>query len=394
MVLSLTACGNSSKKETEKTTEKKATEKVVETEKTTEAETQTEKVTEKTTEAETQTEKATEKATEAETKAEKTTEKTTEAETKKEAVTRDEDFKAALVIGVGGLGDGSFNDSMKAGMDEAVEKYGITYQLVEPTEVAEFEGHFTDLSASGEYDLIVAGGFDAAEAMTNVATEFPEQKYLFVDGVVEGLDNVTSVTYRDNEKTYLLGVMAAMTTKTNKLGVVLGIDTPSLIVFAAGFMAGAYSANPDVEVNVKYVGSFADTTTAKELAMALNDEGADIVYAAAGGSGLGVFSAASEKGFLAIGADTNQCLLDPDVIMVSGIRLVDVTICNGIGAAIEGTLEGGSTTEGLAEGALTYTNEGSKVEISKEAIDAAEEAREKIIAGEIVVPDTYEGVEK
>ena len=94
------------------------------------------------------------------------------------------------------------------------------------------------------------------------------------------------------------------------------------------------------------------------LAMALNDEGADIVYAAAGGSGLGVFSAASEKGFLAIGADTNQCLLDPDVIMVSGIRLVDVTICNGIGAAIEGTLEGGSTTEGLAEGALTYTYEG------------------------------------
>lgn len=94
------------------------------------------------------------------------------------------------------------------------------------------------------------------------------------------------------------------------------------------------------------------------------------------------------------GADKNRCLLDPDVIMVSGIRLVDVTICNGIGAAIEGTLEGGSTTEGLAEGALTYTNEGSKVEISKEAIDAAEEAREKIIAGEIVVPDTYEGVEK
>ena len=316
-------------------------------------------------------------------------------EPKEEADKDEKDgFKVALVIGVGGLGDGSFNDSMKAGVDEAVEKYGITYQLVEPTEVAEFEGHYTDLSASGEYDLIVTGGYVAAEALGKVAAAFPNQKYLFVDGSVEGLDNVTSVTYRDNEKTYLLGVLAAMTTKTNKLGIVLGVDTPSLIVFAAGFMEGAYSVNPDVEVNVKYVGSFNDTTTAKELAMTLNDEGADIVYAAAGGSGLGVFSAAKEKGFLAIGADTNQCLIDPDVIMVSGIRLVNATICNGIGAAIDGTLEGGSRTEGLAEEALTYTNEGSNVEISSEAINAAEEARKKIISGEIAVPATYEDVTK
>lgn len=305
------------------------------------------------------------------------------------------DFKVALVIGVGGLGDGSFNDSLKAGVDEAVEKYGLPdYQLIEPTEVAEFEGHFTDLSACGEYDLIIAGGFDCVEAMTKVATEFPEQKYLFVDGEVTGCDNVTSVTYRDNEKTYLLGILAAMTTKTNKLGIVLAMDTPSLIVFAAGFMAGAYSANPDVDVEVKYVGSFADTTTAKELAMTLNDEGADIVYAAAGGSGLGVFNAAEDKDFIAIGTDTNQCPLNPDHIMVSGLRLVDVTICNGIGAAIEGTLEGGSRTEGLAEGALSYTNEGSNLEISKEAIDAAEAAREEIIAGKVTVPATYEDVEK
>lgn len=305
------------------------------------------------------------------------------------------DFKVALVIGVGGLGDGSFNDSLKAGVDAAVEKYGITYQLIEPTEVAEFEGHFTDLSASKEYDLIVAGGFDATEAMHNVASEFPEQKYLFVDGEVPGdLQNVTSVTYRDNEKAYLLGVIAATESESKKLGVVLGIDTPSLIVFASGFMAGAYSVDPSVEVEVKYVGSFADTTTAKELAMALNEEGADIVYAAAGGSGLGVFNAAKDKGFYAIGSDTNQCLIDPDVIMASGIRLVDVTITNGIGDAINGTLKGGSKTEGLAEGALTYTTEGSKVEISKEAIDAAEAARAAIIAGDITVPDKYEDVKK
>lgn len=313
--------------------------------------------------------------------------------TNKEAKNEDA-FQVALVIGVGGLGDGSFNDSLKAGVDDAVEKYDIEYQLIEPTEVAEFEGHFTDLSASKKYDLIIGAGFDAIEAMANVASEFPDQQYLFVDGAVEGCDNVTSVTYRDNEKAYLLGTIAALTTETNKLGIVLGMDIPSLVVFSSGFMAGAYAANPDVEIEVKAVGSFSDTTTAKELALALHDDGADIVYAAAGGSGLGVFNAAEEAGFLAIGSDTNQCTINPDVIMLSGIRLCDVTISNGIGAAIDGTLEGGARTEGLAEGALTYATEGSNVEIAQAAIDAAEAAREAIIKGEIEVPDTYEELTK
>ena len=230
--------------------------------------------------------------------------------------------------------------------------------------------------------------------MTNVAADFPEQKYLFVDGAVEGLDNVTSVTYRDNEKAYLLGTIAAMTTETDKIGIVLGMDIPSLVVFSSGFMAGAYAANPDVEVEVKAVGSFSDTTTAKELALALHDDGADIVYAAAGGSGLGVFNAAEEAGFLAIGSDTNQCPLNPDVIMLSGIRLCNVTISNGIGAAIDGTLEAGWRTEGLAENALTYATEGSNITLSQEALDAAEAAREAIIKGEIIVPDTYEALAK
>ena len=314
--------------------------------------------------------------------------------TKAPAKTDSDAFQVALVIGVGGLGDGGFNDSLKAGVDDAKAKYGIEYQLIEPTEVAEFEGHFTDLSASKKYDLIIGAGFDAIEAMAKVAAEFPEQKYLFVDGAVEGLDNVTSVTYRDNEKAYLLGTIAALSTKTNKLGIVLGMDIPSLVVFSSGFMAGAYAANPDVEIEVKAVGSFSDTTTAKELALALKENGADIVYAAAGGSGLGVFNAAKEGGFLAIGSDVNQCPIAPEVIMASGIRLCNVTISNSIGAAIEGKLVGGARTEGLAEGALTFATEGSKVVIDQAALDAAEVAREAIAKGEIKVPSTYEELDK
>ena len=304
------------------------------------------------------------------------------------------DFKFALVIGVGGLGDGSFNDTMKAGADMAVEKFGLSgYQLIEPKEVAEFEGHFTELSASKEYDLIVAGGFDAIEAMTKVAKEFPDQKYLFVDGAVEGCDNVTSVTYRDNEKAYLLGIIAAMETKTDKLGIVLALDIDSLRYFSSGFIAGAYSVKPDIDIDVKVVGGFADTTTAKELAIALKEEGVDIMYVAAGGSGLGCFAAAEESGgFRCLGVDINQCLLSPDTVMASGMRLMQNTVCNGIGEAIDGKLVGGHHSEGLKEDALTFTIEGSKCPPSDEAVAAAKAAMQDIIDGKIEVPYTYEGV--
>ena len=312
----------------------------------------------------------------------------------KEPEPAEKKFKFALVIGVGGLGDGSFNDILKSGCDQACTMYGIDgYQLIEPKEVAEFEGHYTDLAASGEYDLIVGGGFDAIDAMGKVAAEFPNQKFLFVDGEVPDRDNVTSVTYLDNEKTYLLGIIAAMTTKTNKLGIVLALDIPSLRMFASGFMAGAWSVNPDIDISVKVVGGFADTTTGKELALALRDEGCDIVFPAAGGSGLGCIAAAEETGdFQIVGIDTNQCLLSPDHVFVSGMRLMDVTIYKGIGEAINGTLKGGHQAQGLKEGAMTFTVEGSNCPPSQEAIDAANEAKEKIINGTLKVPMTYEEV--
>lgn len=303
-----------------------------------------------------------------------------------------EPFRAAIMIGIGGLGDGGFNDSMIAGMEAAKADYGIEYQLVEPKEISEFEANFTDLSASGKYDLIIGGGFDAVEALQKVASEFPEQKYFFVDGEVTGCDNVTSVLFKDNEKTYLVGTVAGLNTKTNKIGMVAGVDSPSQNVFVAGYMAGAKAANPDVEVIVKYVGSFADTTTAKELALAEAEAGADIIFAAAGGSGLGVFNAAQQGSFHAIGADVNQCVVDPDHIMLSAVRKIDVVIKDGIKSALDGSLEGGTMVPGLAEDALGITNEGSNVAIDAASLEAAQTARTKIIAGEITVPSTIDEV--
>ena len=297
-------------------------------------------------------------------------------------------FNVALVIGVGGLGDGSFNDSLKAGCDEAVTNFGIKYDLIEPTEVSEFEGDFTSLCEDGSYNLIVCGGFDAVDAVTTVAAAYPNQKFLFVDGTITGCPNVTSVSFRDHEKTFLLGLVAANKTASNHLGIVCALNVDSLNMFVTGFIAGAQYVKPDIQVDVKYVGSFSDTTTAKEMAISLHESGADIVAAFAGGSGLGVFTAAKEDGFLAIGCDTNQCLIDPSCIMLSGIRRVDVVINDGIGAAINGTLVSGATSAGLAENALTITNEGSKVPLDAAFLTAADEAKAKIVSGDLKVPST------
>ena len=250
-----------------------------------------------------------------------------------------EAYKVAIVLGVGGLGDESFNDSMYDGCQLAMaEDPSITVQVIEPTEVAEFEGHYMELARTGEYDLIIGSGFDGVEAVTKVSGLFPEQQFMFVDGDCGDLPNVASFTFRDQEKAFLLGYLAAQTSETGKIGVVGGMDIPSINMFVAGYEAGAAYAGNGTTVERKYVGAWNDTSTGKELALALYDSGCDIVYQAAGGSGLGVFAAAAEKDLLAIGSDTNQCLIDPDHVFASGIRTLNYIIRDGILSGKAGTL--------------------------------------------------------
>ena len=302
-------------------------------------------------------------------------------------------YKVAIVLGVGGLGDESFNDSMYDGCQLAMaEDPSITVQVIEPTEVAEFEGHYMELARTGEYDLIIGSGFDGVEAVTKVSGQFPEQQFMFVDGDCGDLPNVASFTFLDQEKAFLLGYMAAQKSETGKIGVVGGMDIPSINMFVAGFEAGAAYAGNGTTVERKYVGAWNDTSTGKELALALYDGGCDIVYQAAGGSGLGVFAAAEEKNLLAIGSDTNQCLIDPDHVFVSGIRTLNYIIRDGILAGRDGTLEPGSHSVGLKENGVSYTCEGSNIEVAQEILDSVETVKQQIIDGEITVPSTLEEV--
>lgn len=301
--------------------------------------------------------------------------------------------KIGVVLGIGGLGDKSFNDNGYAGIVRAKDELGIAFDYVEPKDLAEFETYHREFSQDGQYDLIIGLGFDQADAIKKVAQEFPEQKFLLIDGVVEA-PNVASAIFKDYEKACLIGAFAGQVTKTNKVGVVGGMDIPLINAFVAGYQAGAKYINSDAEVLVNYVGAWKDPNTAKEMAISMYDKGADIVLQAAGGSGLGVFSAAEEKDKYAIGADVNQNALSPDHIVVSAVRRLDNVIFDQIKKVVDGNWESGVFNLGLKEEAVSYALEDSNIEMPQEYIDKVEELKAKIIAGELVIPNKIEDVDK
>jgi basic membrane protein A len=311
-------------------------------------------------------------------------------------------FRVGLIIATGGLGDRSFNDSGYAGVERAKKELGIEFDYVEPKEIAEYESHERAFAQKGIYDLIVGLGFDQADPMKKVAGEFPDQKWLMIDGFIDGMKNVRSVTFKDWEKTFLIGGFAAQLTtlplpRGNKeciLGGVGGMDIPLIRAFAAGYTAGAKYINRDCKIVINYVGGWADPAKAKEIGLSMYEANADIVYAFAGGSGLGVFEAAKAKNLYAIGTDVNQNYIAPDNIVLSAVRYLDVVIFNTIKDLKEsGKFEAGAHQLGLKEGAVGYALENSNIKIPQEIIDKVESMKAKVISGELVIPDKLEDVD-
>jgi basic membrane lipoprotein Med (substrate-binding protein (PBP1-ABC) superfamily) len=178
-------------------------------------------------------------------------------------------FKVGLVTGTGGLGDKSYNDIAFSGVKRAFDELGVEYDYVEPTAISEYESFQRGFAMSGEYGLIICLGFDQADALTIVAGEYPDQNFALVDMVV-GNSNVASLTFRANEGSFLLGVVAGMKSETGKIGFVGGIEIPLIVDFFVGYEAGALWANPDIEVLAPvYVGGWGDPAKGKELAICL-----------------------------------------------------------------------------------------------------------------------------
>jgi len=302
------------------------------------------------------------------------------------------DFKVALVLDRGGKDDKSFNSSAYKGAMEAKAKLGVMVKHVEAADDNAFEPMLRSFGQK-EFDLIIGIGFAQKEAVAKMAQQFPKRHFAIVDAQVDA-PNVQSLLFEEHEGAYLVGAIAALTSKTGKIGLVGGMDIPLIRRFAMGYEAGAKSINPETTVLANYVGvtseAWNNPPKGKELALAQYDSGADIVFAAAGASGLGVFDAAEERKKFAIGVDSNQDWVKPGLILTSMLKRVDRAVYVAIEEAKSGKFTGGVKHFGLADKGIDYSVDEHNERILAPAVrQKAEGIKADIIAGKIVVPDFY-----
>lgn len=304
-------------------------------------------------------------------------------------------LKVGLVFDVGGRGDKSFNDAAYAGLQKAEKELGVTGEYREPGEGAHREAHLRNF-AKGDTDLIIGVGFLFTDEITELAHDFPEKKFACVDySVTEDMpENLAALTFREEEGSFLVGAIAALTSKTGKIGFVGGVESPLIKKFEAGYIQGAKHVKPDIEVRAVYAGvsdtAFKDPQKGKELANSLYDAGVDIIYHASGSTGLGVFKAAEERKKMAIGVDRDQAdEAAPGVILTSMIKNTDQAVYEIIKQTAAGKFEGGVHANGLKEGGVGYVyNEKNKDLIGEETRKKVEELKRQIIEGKIKVAAT------
>lgn len=306
-------------------------------------------------------------------------------------------YKVAMVTDIGGLGDQSFNDAAYRGLQRAAKELGVEIKVVESKKMDDYETNLSNL-ADQKYDEIWAIGFLMADALKNVAKRYPNTKFGIIDSVVEG-PNVMSVVFKEQEGSFLQGVLAGLMTKKNIIGFVGGMEFPLIIKFESGFIAGVKAVNPKARVLVGYTGKFDDPGKGKELAMTQFSQGADVIYHASGACGIGVIEAAKEKKFLAIGVDSDQAHLAPGAVLSSMLKRVDTGVFMGAKALVDGKWKAGTTELGLKEdgvgtgfGIDRFPKDGVKV--PADVRKKHDEFVKMIESGKLVVPQTREEVAK
>jgi basic membrane protein A and related proteins len=306
-------------------------------------------------------------------------------------------LKVGLAYDVGGRGDKSFNDLAAAGLEKAQTDLNIqTKELsaVQGENDQQKADRLTLLATSG-YNPIVAVGFAYATALGKVAPKFPKVNFAIVDDNSIKQPNVEGLVFSENESSYLVGVAAAMATKTKNVGFIGGVQTPLIQKFQAGYQAGVKAVDPSIKVQVAYISQapdfsgFNDPAKGKVIAEGQYDNGADVVYHAAGGSGSGLFQAAKEKNKLAIGVDSDQYQSAPadekPLILTSALKGVDTAVFNFIEQDSKGEFKAGFTRFSLKDNGVGYATSNPKINAYKAKID---DYKAKIIAGTITVPTT------
>ena len=296
----------------------------------------------------------------------------------------------ALIYDTGGKFDKSFNEAAYNGMERFKKETGKKYLEFEVQTDAQREQAFRRFAQKGA-DPIIALGFNQASALEKVAKEFPKTRFVIIDFVVD-LPNVQSITFKEHEGSFLVGALAALASKSGKVGFVGGMDIPLIRRFGCGYAQGVkYEASGDTvfqNMTGTTPAAWNDPTKGGELAKGQFDQGADVVFAAAGGTGVGVYQAAKDNSKLAIGVDSNQNYLHPGTMLTSMMKRVDVAVYNSAKAAADGTWKAGSQVLGLKEGGVDWAyDKYNKPLVSADMKAKVDAAKADIISGKIQVHD-------
>ena len=316
----------------------------------------------------------------------------------------DSDVKAAIITDIGGVDDRSFNQSAWEGLTAWGEENGLKentdYTYFQSASESDYVTNL-DSAVSGGYNLVFGIGFALESAIAEVAPNNPDTKYVIVDSVVADQDNVVSVGFADHEASYLAGVAAAKSTKSNHIGFIGGMEGVIIDRFEAGFVAGAKSVNPDIKVTIDYAGSFADAAKGQTLAAAQYAAGADVIFHASGGTGNGVFAAAKAENetrneadkVWVIGVDRDQSAegdytskdgKDSNFVLASTLKQVGTSVKDIANKALAGEFPGGEILQfTLADGGVDL----AETNLSDEASEAVATAKKAILDGEVSVPE-------
>lgn len=307
------------------------------------------------------------------------------------------DIKVGLAYDIGGRGDQSFNDMAAAGLDKAKAEFGLEAQESDAADgeddAAKVE-RLTQLAEAG-YNPVIAVGFAYSAPLGEVAPQFPDTTFAIVDDAsLADAENVASLVFAEEQGSFLVGAAAALKSQANHIGFVGGVNVPLIHKFEAGFEAGAKAVKPDITIESQYLteppdfSGFGDPAKGKTAAEGMFDAGADIVFHAAGGSGLGVFQAAKAAGGLGIGVDSDQYNTVPEdlqpVVMTSMLKKVDVAVYDYIKSFVDGDPLSGPVVFDLEKNGVDYSRTGGQVDDIADQID---EYKQKIIDGEITVPE-------
>lgn len=306
------------------------------------------------------------------------------------ALAQSQPIKPAIVYDKGGKFDKSFNEGVFIGAEKFKKETNVDFRDFEPTNDAQIEQALRRFARDG-HSPIIAVGFSQATALQKVAAEFPNLKFTIIDMVVE-LPNVQSVVFKEHEGSYLVGLLAAMASKSGKVGFVGGMDIPLIRKFACGYVQGVKAGKAGAEIFQNMTGStpaaWNDPVKGGELAKSQIDRGADVVYHAAGGTGIGVLRAVADAGKLGIGVDSNQNALHPGKVLTSMLKRVDIAAYNSFKAAQDGSWKPGVSVLGLKEEGIDWAlDDNNKALITPEMKAAADKAKADIIAGTVKVHD-------